>query len=239
MKQYLPENLGFSQYYSSNDAMIIIGDVFVDEAVAITYSLRESKIPIYSYNSKFFKKVAPGKVLVQGTITINYISDDYFENILRDQQNKKLENVRTLSFENNVYSKVEELFRDDKKQISQSDTLNLMKAISQNPFAKNEIIAAIKNRKEQFRQSLLQKPVLGNIAESPIELTGSLNTTNLKLFSEYGPVNILVSHNNPLTVDNDVTRIIKNVHFLGLEHMSQPSGQPQTETYSFFAERVI
>ena len=229
-QRILPDNT-FLKYYSSNDAMVIIGDVFVDEAVSVSYSVRDSKIPIYSYNSPYFKRVAPGKIIVQGTITINYIDDNYFLNILRASQNKNPDknSVLPLNFiPPSVHGKLK-----SKSPLDASDTKLLSTTLATNPQARQDMLAKIRIRKAEIRdRNLSNKGIL-------IDKEDSISrVTNFNLFHNMGPVKILVSHQNPLVADNSVARIIDNVYIIGLEHAAQPTGQPQVETYSFFAERV-
>lgn len=229
-QRILPDNT-FLKYYSSNDAMVIIGDVFVDEAVSVSYSVRDSKIPIYSYNSPYFKRVAPGKIIVQGTITINYIDDNYFLNILRASQNKNPDknSVLPLNFiPPSVYGKLK-----SKSPLNASDTKLLSTTLATNPQARSDILAKIRAHKAMIRDRNLT-------SDAALLDNGDFvsRTTNLDLFHNMGPVKILVSHQNPLVADNSVARIIDNVYIIGLEHAAQPTGQPQVETYSFFAERV-
>lgn len=211
------------KYYSSNDAMILIGDYFVDEAVAIAYSFKESKIPIYSYNSKFFKRVATGKTIVQGTLTINYIHDDYFNNLI------------------SVYKKDKEVVSLAPQIIGPNDDIiknknEIAKVLASNPAQRREIFDRIKSRRNQIK-NLLENQTKENFSLDFENLNSP--TTNMNMFTDYGPVNILVTHDNPLHEEGNVRRIIKNVYFTGLEHQAHPTGQTQVETYSFFAEQVI
>lgn len=231
-QRILPDNT-FLKYYSSNDAMVIIGDVFVDEAVSVSYSVRDSKIPIYSYNSPYFKRVAPGKIIVQGTITINYIDDNYFLNILREGQNKAVDKNSRINTFNFTPPPIFAKLLTPNLKLDAQDVKNLSTTLATNPQARQDMLAKIRIRKAEIRdRNLSNKGIL-------IDKEDSISrVTNFNLFHNMGPVKILVSHQNPLVADNSVARIIDNVYIIGLEHAAQPTGQPQVETYSFFAERV-
>lgn len=49
----------------------------IGEAVAIQYSLNQNRLPLYGYNSAEYSAVADGQVLVNGRISLNYVSHEY------------------------------------------------------------------------------------------------------------------------------------------------------------------
>jgi hypothetical protein len=65
-------------YYSgAGQAALYIGDVFVDEVTSFSYSVQQSKMPIYGYASQLFDRVSHGTVLVQGQFSINFKESGY------------------------------------------------------------------------------------------------------------------------------------------------------------------
>lgn len=64
-------------YFSGSQAAIYIGDIFIDEVTSIQYKVTQSKTPIYGYASQLFDVVAPGVVLVDGAMSINFKEAGY------------------------------------------------------------------------------------------------------------------------------------------------------------------
>jgi hypothetical protein len=103
----------FGKYFTTSQARMYIGNLFVDELNTVQYVLQGNKIPIYGYASRDFDAVGQGKALVQGQIYINFISEGYLYTILKE--NKKLsQKLRSLEdsdaahkeeFNNNVLMK--------------------------------------------------------------------------------------------------------------------------------------
>lgn len=71
------------EYFDASQAQLYIGDVWVDEVVALQYQCSQNKQPIYGYASQLYDDVAAGQVLVQGSFTINYKEQGYLWAILR------------------------------------------------------------------------------------------------------------------------------------------------------------
>src|SRR5678809_314400 len=69
-------------YFSSQQAALYIGDVFVDEVIALSYSVQQSKTPIYGYASQLFDAVSHGTVIVQGQFSVNFKESGYLWLIL-------------------------------------------------------------------------------------------------------------------------------------------------------------
>ena len=71
-------NYAFSDFYKSGAQIIVSVNGFpLLEAVGISYSVSESKLPIYGYSSRHFDAVGHGQVLVQGTLVCNWVHQDY------------------------------------------------------------------------------------------------------------------------------------------------------------------
>lgn len=234
----------FLQYYASNDALIMIGDIFVDQAVSIAYSYRRSSIPIYSYNKDTYSKVAKGKKLVQGSLVVNYVSDDYISTILEEAGNKLQEKKGLISFEKILNFKEQRLQELAKAKppsgllysmnSSTKTAADLAKQIAGNPRMRRELLDDLK-RREQARIKAIQNGLEGKPFNSDV----SSRTTTVSHLLGITPVNILVTHGNINDPNNPVYRIIKEVTFLGVEHQTAPVGAVQTETYSFMAKEVI
>lgn len=160
-------------YFTSSQCALYIGDVFVDEVVNISYSVQQSKTPIYGYASQLFDTVAPGQVIVQGQFTINFKEAGYLWLVL--QRYKRFETTLDNTLNKLISPKL-------KNQFGSQSTLDVAKAQNgggstllggtNNPFArikkngKNDDFisrasierlvsgAATKDERFQFYQSL-------------------------------------------------------------------------------------
>ena len=70
------------RYFSGIDAEIYFGDVYVDETVAINFTVQQQVLPLYGYNSYIYDDISLGSRLVQGQFTINFTSAGYMYNVL-------------------------------------------------------------------------------------------------------------------------------------------------------------
>lgn len=73
---------GYVQYYSSLDADILFGGIFIDEVVNITWQVQQNAMPIFGYNSYTFDDIAVGSRLIQGQFTVNFIEANYLTRVL-------------------------------------------------------------------------------------------------------------------------------------------------------------
>lgn len=80
---------GFSkEYFSGAQVQLYFGDTFIEEAVALEYSLMENVAPIYGFASHTFDRVARGTRLIQGSFTINFTETGYLQTVLDRLSNK-------------------------------------------------------------------------------------------------------------------------------------------------------
>lgn len=74
---------GYVQYYSSLDADILFGGIFIDEVVNISWQVQQNAMPIFGYNSYTFDDIAVGSRLVQGSFTINFTEANFLTRVLQ------------------------------------------------------------------------------------------------------------------------------------------------------------
>lgn len=70
-------------YVNSTNAQLYIGGILIDDVFDCQYTYKETKEPIYGYNSKYFDRIVKGNVIVHGSFSINYRHDGYLSQILK------------------------------------------------------------------------------------------------------------------------------------------------------------
>lgn len=99
---------GSVRYYSSLDAEIYLGNIFIDEVTNISWSVQQQAMPIFGYNSYCFDDMAVGSRLVQGQFAVNFTTAGYLKNLQEDSEFVRI--ARTLYGKDN---KAESYFTQD------------------------------------------------------------------------------------------------------------------------------
>lgn len=81
------------EYFCGANVAVELGGLVVQECAGISYSISEGRMPLYGYSSRHFDAMARGQVLVQGTIVLNYIHQDYLYRIMELGRASALDNV--------------------------------------------------------------------------------------------------------------------------------------------------
>lgn len=76
-------NDGHKRYFSSIDAEIYFGDLFIDDISSIQYEVVEKVMPIYGYNSLKFDFMLFGNRMIQGEFTINFTKSGWLLDIIK------------------------------------------------------------------------------------------------------------------------------------------------------------
>jgi len=84
--EFIAPNTGQGTYFTMTQARMYIGDLFINELNSLQFAMQDNKIPVYGYASRFFDAKAQGKSLVQGQLSINFISEGYLITALRHYQ---------------------------------------------------------------------------------------------------------------------------------------------------------
>lgn len=77
---------GTKRYYSSVDAEIYFGSIFIDEVTSITWTIQQQAMPIFGYNSYTFDDIAVGSRLVQGQFAVNFTKAGYLKELQNDSE---------------------------------------------------------------------------------------------------------------------------------------------------------
>jgi len=77
-----PYNYG--KYFTPTQAFMYIGNVYIDELNSFQYTLQGNKVPVFGYSSYMMDAVGTGKSIVQGQLTINFISEGYLYTVLSE-----------------------------------------------------------------------------------------------------------------------------------------------------------
>lgn len=70
------------EYFCSANVVVEIEGFPILELSGLQFGIAETKQPLYGYSSRFFDAVARGQVLVQGSILLNYVHQDYLYRII-------------------------------------------------------------------------------------------------------------------------------------------------------------
>lgn len=70
------------RYYSSIDADLYFGDVFIDEITNITWQVQQNAMPIFGYNSYTFDTIATGSRIIQGQFAVNFTKANYLAEVM-------------------------------------------------------------------------------------------------------------------------------------------------------------
>lgn len=71
-------NIGYEyDYYCGSQTNVMFGDVLIDNAVHIGFSAQQTKAPVSGFASQYYNFMAPGKVFIQGELTIAFKEAGY------------------------------------------------------------------------------------------------------------------------------------------------------------------
>jgi len=64
-------------HFSGSQVAILVGDVFIDNAVSLAFSVEQSKAPVFGYASQYYSFLSDGHVFVQGSLTVAFKEAGY------------------------------------------------------------------------------------------------------------------------------------------------------------------
>lgn len=152
----------YGKYFTPTQAFMYIGDLYIDELNGFQYTLQANRVPVFGYSSRFMDAVGTGKSLVQGQLTINFISDGYLYTVL--DQYAQASAAPKAADEQAALNLVQQLavLQSDPTPAIQSQVAALKQQLNQlmakNPNLPSVIAGAQKNSFQSFNAAYSRTP---------------------------------------------------------------------------------
>jgi hypothetical protein len=66
-----------TDYFSGSQILVYFGDILIDSALSISFSVQQSKAPVFGYNSQYYSFLSDGNVIVSGELVIAFKEAGY------------------------------------------------------------------------------------------------------------------------------------------------------------------
>lgn len=208
------------KYFTATQALIYIGNLYIDEVVDLQFTYQGNKIPIYGYSSTNLDAFGQGKRLVQGQFSVNLVTEGYLYVVLDQYRQKMSKTSLTTTVEKNITSLSNAIgnARSENQTVgsfSQQGSTNLDQQISLNAIDQlaaslgpNGITAAKgKLNQDNSYKNAITLPVPFNIV---INFTGGGRTVTRTLYDC-----VLIS--NDLQLDQSGSTLVDSYGFLARE----------------------
>ena len=198
------------------------------EAAGISYRINESRVPLYGYSSRHFDAVARGQVLVQGSIIINYVHQDYLYRAIeagREFRGNLIDDLG-LDPQSNIIARTTEVGQNLDSSLSDGNTVsNLQDEILGNPESSYELVKALQNKYWPA------SPPAG--VQFYPDAVSSLNPHDMNSSTE---LKITFGNRSTFNGRNGVTGVLlSGVYFLGRGKSIQIDEEVIVEEYNFIA----
>ena len=202
------------EYFSGAQASIMIGDIWVDDILAINYSNTYSAQPIFGYGSTFYDHIAEGRELIQGSFTINFREPNYLWIIL--------------SAYREAYD-VNKFLNNQKSGSQRGDTLY-------SPENQSAQMQQTRLDLDHFFHTNDPKGTSHRIREKKT-LTNTLETKHLNASDfQAGIFDIVIGYGEKLTSNSPGERLV-GCKIIGKAKTILSNGEPIKESYNFFARK--
>lgn len=236
-----------TEYFSGSQASIFIGDVWVDEIIDWQCSLGANAVPIYGYGDTFWSHAAQGRVIVQGSFTINFKEPNYLFAVLARYQ-------RFLSFNKESEGSTNSQYRQSREDMGELDS-------NANPYSTPQSTQELNYvDKRKALDEFFAKPAfdmsrandsnyIKEIAKAGTAYEKSMNrnfknstisSLDPRLVNDFAhPLfDIKIGYGTVLD-QNTIGEQIVGVKLIGKGKTIMANGEPLKESYSFFAKTLV
>ena len=244
--------MDINHYPTPAQTTVFIGGYHIDDAYGVHFEVQHPRVPLYSYNQSEFSQVADGKILVTGTLMINFRYPGYLAEAIKNYHRTKA----TAGTIDRIINKVGNRFGVPESNIAERAssphlipyqkmnrdqlkvTLQALRA-TDDPNARLQILAlSLSNGNFQEVSKLARAAVGDHIPEGPIEnpVLAPSRGGNFEIQVAYGDAS------GPMKVD-----ILKDCYITGMsKHITSSahgargsvSGAAIFESYPFIARRL-
>ena len=221
----------FSDFYKCGaQVTLMISGFPLLEAVGIGFTAHESKLPIYGYSSRFFDALGRGRVLVEGSLFVNWVHQDQLYQAI----NIATLNGGTLSYGD--YSRVGLSELDVVEELNGSDVRTDQEAAS---FVENSIYqiqqgwSNLTEAKINLEKAFYDNSTRGN--QGHVGYAGTYNPHD-----QFGPLSLRIIAGQPSTrlPTGDFGLDLTSLHFTGRGLRLQLSEDVIVEQHMFIARNL-
>lgn len=198
------------EYFCGANVTIRVDGFPILECAGLSYSIAETKRPIYAYHSRLYDAVARGQVLVQGSILVNYVHQDYLF--------KATELAKSRSLQDPV--------------LPQDLAIRSLRSV--NPLG-TKVDPTIENYIDYIEN---QKAAYWNTSISPSSNSKYNNTYNLHDGGNGYTIEIIFGEQSNVYPNGQTALIIHGVAFTGRGTAIQIDSETIVEQYSFLGRNV-
>jgi hypothetical protein len=237
--EYIYPSGEFGRYFTTAQARMYVGNLFVDELHTIQFALQGNRIPIYGYASRDFDAVGQGKALVQGQIYINFVSEGYLYTILKEFKKLRKTIEDSGNEEKRLQQEFEDLRRYREQILSQSVTDQFQGDVTF--FYQPEVPEA--DLSSSQRLAMIEARMAELASSGPHIIDGAKRIQLADIVAPDGYVNALylpVSFDVEIELEGAgrvVKRRLERCYLGANEQVMDQSGNVIGETYSFIARR--
>lgn len=227
------------EYFSSTQAAIYIGDVWVDEIVDIAFQVTHLKTPIYGYASRLYDAVSKGPKLVRGSFRINLKEAGYLHVVLdRWARMRGITNTPFTKSGAIKRSNIERIYEDNNvtKIIQQGNDREALYSIFQS-------LGGFSSERQEGNWGIDTAEKLFESFEDEIWKQGDIINQSLDRGADDPSINgfdifvQLGDWTNDLA--NHTVLKICDVHINGDQVVIDGNGQPILREYSFLARNLV
>lgn len=209
------------EYFSGSQASIFIGDVWVDEITDWQCSVGAQSQPIYGYGDTFFSHAAQGRVLVQGSFSINFKEPNYLFAVLARYRRYRELNIDRHATQRGI---------EDDYSIGRTPRYEDKRKALDDFFYQTQD-GSFSDRSGQNNSGIVSNTISqGNtISNLDPRLTNDFAVPLFDIKIGYGTV----------LDENTIGEQIVGAKLVGKGRTIMANGQPIKETYSFFAKNLV
>jgi len=221
------------EYFCGANVHLYINGMPTLEAAGLSYSIRESRRPIFGYSSRLYDALGRGQVIVEGTLLINYVHQDYLYTALN--YNARTDKFNELTPNAPIQSLFNEPDYTDIKRYLEEELLLLSGEDSKLKNKVQDLLGTVASRANQ--QSNLAQVASNSVSleqSSYYDVHGMLPTYNPH---DMNQVTIRAIFGDPLN-PRSTGFALTGLAFTGRGQQIQIDHEVIVEAYSFIARNV-
>lgn len=241
------------EYFCGANVVVELNGVPAHEIAGISYGIQESKLPLYGYSSVHFDAVARGQVLVQGSLIINYIHQDYLLRTLEvgKEYRRSVRADGRIPVPSNIVADTSNDFFDALREESQAQAV--IDQVMTDPSGHGPAMSAFQHKywgansqlpeRDAFMHGAFEMPIPITPGHSPAgvyAVSENVNPTAVSPHDRHAAVDIKITfgERNPFNPNGTTGVLISGVYFIGRGVPIRIDEEVIVEEYSFIARNI-
>lgn len=234
------------RHLSAIDCNVFIGSILLDDTAVIEYAAADNRELYFGCNDKFYKTEAPGRTVVNGSITLNFRAVSYLSRAIMAADETRFSYLDLSPTARKRLDASSLALNYGLTEESEDAILEaIRKSLEQGPGQYDDLKTALKeSSRDWFDKRDRKKYIQYGVSHMNKKRYEGIPDNPASTLEDLGDIDLIIQYDSKNYAASETTEILKDVHFLTMSKRidgsrNDTTSAPVLERYEFVCKDVV